>query len=117
MRLAYKAVAGYQIKLLQVMSDYKIPSLPKGGRGLKAPYETKTIRVPVPCLESIEKLVAGYHETGKTEIEQSTISYTDAVLEAEKILNSKMGQTKSAKQSVEKLLQVIYGHDLTLPLP
>lgn len=98
------------------MSDYKIPSLPKGGRGLKAPYETKTIRVPVPCLDAIEKVVAGYHETGKTEIEESTISYTDALLEAEKILNSKIGQTKSAKQSIEKLLQVIYKHSLPLPL-
>jgi hypothetical protein len=112
----HKAVTGYQIKLLQVMSDYTKPQLPKGGRGLKAPYETKTIRVPVPCLDAINKLVTSYHETGKTEIEDSTLSYTDAVLEAEKILNSNIGKTKSAKKSLEKLLQVIYKLDLILPI-
>ena len=96
------------------MSDYESTKLPKGGRGKKAPYETKTLRVPVPCLESIEKVVTAFHQTGMTEIPNNCLTYDEAILEAEKILDSKIGKTKSAKQSIEKLLQVIYKHSLPL---
>jgi hypothetical protein len=98
------------------MSDHEKPQLPKGGRGLRAPYETKTLRVPVPCLDTIEKVVATFHQNGSTEISNDCLTYDEAILEAEKILNTKMGQTKSAKQSIKKLLQVIYKHSLPLPL-
>jgi hypothetical protein len=106
----------HQIKVLQVMSDYDKPQLPKGGRGLRAPYETKTVRVPIPCLDAIDKVVATFHQNGSTEIDNDFLTYDEAILEAAKILNSKGNQTKSAKQSVEKLLQVIYKHSLPLPL-
>ena len=96
------------------MSDYESPKLPKGGRGKKAPYETKTLRVPVPCLDAINKVVATFHQTGSTEISNNCLTYDEAILEAEKIINSKMGNTKSAKNSIVKLLQVIYKHSLPL---
>lgn len=92
------------------MSDYENPRLPKGGRGKKAPYETKTIRVPVPCLEVITQIVNEYHLNGNVlQIGNNSIDRNQVMLEADKILNSSIGKTKSAKQAVKKLLQVIYG--------
>ncbi|MCT7969856.1 hypothetical protein NG799_26425 [Laspinema sp. D1] len=35
---------------------------PKGGRGKKAPYETKLMRVPVPMESQVEELSARYRE-------------------------------------------------------
>ena len=33
---------------------------PKGGRGKKAPYDTKLARIPVPLAEQINQLVERY---------------------------------------------------------
>jgi predicted RNase H-like nuclease (RuvC/YqgF family) len=35
-------------------------SLPKGGRGKKAPYETQQMRVPLPIKDDVNKLIASY---------------------------------------------------------
>lgn len=35
---------------------------PKGGRGKKAPYDTKLARIPVPLAEQINQLVERYQE-------------------------------------------------------
>jgi hypothetical protein len=35
---------------------------PKGGRGKKAPYQTKQMRVPVPVESQVEELSARYRE-------------------------------------------------------
>lgn len=96
------------------MSDYENPKLPKGGRGKKAPYETQTVRVPVPCLESVQSIINDFRNTGNAEIKSDLIDKNNAIEIAHEILDSRIGRTKSAKQSMEKLLQVIYGEDITL---
>ena len=95
-------------------------SKPTGGRGKKAPYETTTTRVPVPLLKSIEQQVDQYREfvvngtqpsvQGKETAAMTMTSYSEAVAHAKEILKQK----KSAKQSLEKLLQVLYGGKVTL---
>jgi hypothetical protein len=36
---------------------------PVGGRGKKAPYQTITIRVPLPIKDKVEKLIDEYHQS------------------------------------------------------
>lgn len=97
------------------MSDYTKPEIPKGGRGLKAPYTTQTVRVPSPCIESIQSIINGFRLTGELpKIKDNLIDKSKAIETAQDILTSRMGKTKSAKYSMEKLLQVIYGEDITL---
>lgn len=88
-------------------------NIPKGGRGKKAPYETTTIRVPVPLLKTIEEQVDQYREfvvNGTVTATASMMSYEDAVAHSKEILKQK----KSARQSIEKLLQVLYGCETNL---
>ena len=86
-------------------------SKPLGGRGKKAPYETLIMRVPVPLVSQVEQIVNNYRSEVIAGIpaRQKLINRDDAVQEAKKILNGK----KSARQSVLKLLQVLYGNDVT----
>lgn len=86
---------------------------PKGGRGIKAPYETTTMRVPVPLQAELEKRVEDYREflvNGTQPTEDRVVSRQDAIAHAKEILKQK----KSARQSIEKLLQVLYGGDIDL---
>ena len=94
------------IKPLQV---YTMEHKPKGGRGLKAPYETTIVRVPIPIKPSVDKLIADYRHSIDSPITYAIGNYPipldEAVIEARKIIDSK----KSARVSLIKLLQVIYG--------
>jgi hypothetical protein len=87
-------------------------NIPKGGRGKKAPYETTIIRVPVPLVESIERQVNEYREfvVNGTQPPYPAINLEVALIHAKQILKQK----KSAKVSLEKLLQVLYGDEVTL---
>ncbi len=92
---------------------------PIGGRGHKAQYKTKTIRIPVPIEPQVEKLSNIYRQAvsegswdnveGKELLGSITpidrLTRDEAIEEAYKILKSR----KSAKISLEKLLQVLYG--------
>lgn len=87
-----------------------------GGRGNKAPYETITIRVPKNLYPLVYQLS---HEVKESFRDESTdtvsLIYTKktlypAIEEARKILK----QRKSAKVSLEKLLQVLYDTEIKL---
>jgi len=94
------------IKLLQI---YTMEHKPKGGRGLKAPYETTIVRVPIPVKPSVDKLIDDYRHSIDSPITYAIDNYPipldKAIIEAKKIIASK----KSARISLTKLLQVIYG--------
>jgi len=86
-------------------------SKPLGGRGKKAPYETVTMRVPVPLVSQLEEIVDNYRNEVIAGIPatQKLMDRDDVIQEAKKILKG----TRSPKQSVLKLLQVLYGDDVT----
>jgi hypothetical protein len=92
---------------------------PLGGRGKKAPYLTTVMRVPTPIVEKVESLINGYRLSAihgqmtqddlrriePWHSEYTPISKTEAIEKAREILSQK----KSAKVSILKLLQVLYG--------
>lgn len=94
---------------------------PLGGRGKKAPYETAVIRVPVPLVPKIEKLIDDYRDlTIKGEESESEkypsfpaasilTTYQEALEEAKKILTVNTKSKRSTAECIAKLLQVLYG--------
>ena len=80
----------------------------KGGRGVKAPYETTNVRIPVPVKEQVESLANRYRET--LELDAELPSIESAIAEARKILVQK----KSARASLERLLTQLYRQPVTL---
>jgi hypothetical protein len=78
-------------------------SKPVGGRGKKAGYETKLMRVPLPVVSAIEKIVDNFRDGSENETKQ--LSFDEALQAAKKIMKKK----KSARQSLINLLQDIYG--------
>ena len=98
----------------------KMETKPKGGRGHKAPYKTKIMRVPEPIAYRLEELCDIYRQAslqgnwdgidGDLLVSTTPLDRLDknqAMEEAKKILKQK----KSARVSLEKLLQVLYGND------
>jgi hypothetical protein len=82
----------------------------KGGRGKKADYESKVIRVPLPIIGEVENLIENFHNdlsSNTLAVSTDSISLESAIEIATNILKSK----KSAKESVRKLLQVLYQVD------
>jgi hypothetical protein len=77
-------------------------NIPKGGRGVKAPYETVVIRVPKPIEPDILELVQSYRD-GSHKPVTSNLDKQQLLDTANKILSQK----KSAKLSIEKLLQIL----------
>lgn len=75
-----------------------------GGRGKKAPYDTVVIRIPQPIVNQVNLLVDDFRQNFPASLLQKVITKELAIEEAKKILKSK----KSAKQSLVKLLQVLY---------
>lgn len=94
---------------------------PKGGRGLKAPYETTHARIPVPLKPKIDKLVDEYRELildGK-QPEREKFNCPDSMTlttvgEAKAIAQDILKQKKSAKISLEKLLTSLYNGEVKL---
>lgn len=91
---------------------------PKGGRGKQAPYQTKTMRVPLPLINQFENQIEEFRDIAINGIADQAdpcsvaisrmgndkITRNEAIERAKAILKSK----KSARISMVKLLQVIY---------
>jgi hypothetical protein len=81
----------------------------RGGRGVKAPYESTHVRIPVPIKDRVEELSKAYKD-GRLEESSYPLSLEDAVEASRKILKQK----KSARVSMENLLADIYGKNACL---
>jgi len=79
----------------------------KGGRGKKADYETKVIRVPLPIVGEVENIIQSFRKDLPHNDSNELKSLSEAIAIASNILKSK----KSAKESIKKLLQVLYEVD------
>jgi hypothetical protein len=90
----------------------------KGGRGLKAPYETTHVRVPVPIKDKVQQLIDDYKNNQDTqqvnqqddEQDNNLIDFDKAVELARQVLKQK----KSARVSLQNLLTGIYGKEVSL---
>lgn len=82
----------------------------RGGRGVKAPYESTHVRIPVPIKDKVEQLSQAYKDGKLDELEPQFMSLENAV----EIARSLLTHRKSARVSMEKLLKEIYGEDVTL---
>jgi chromosome segregation ATPase len=74
-------------------------SVPKGGRGKKAPYETQQMRVPLPIKDDVNKLIAAYR--GLT-LQQQIISINDLTSLKNEIQNLNTA-LMNANKEIEKL--------------
>lgn len=81
----------------------------KGGRGVKAPYETTHVRVPLPIKDKVQQIIDDY-KNGTDSRGNDIIEYEQALELAKEILKHK----KSARVSLKNLLTGIYGKDVTL---
>jgi hypothetical protein len=81
----------------------------RGGRGIKAPYESTHVRIPVPIKQRVEELSKAYKD-GRLDESSQSMSFEDAIEASRKILK----QRKSAQISVESLLAAIYGKNVCL---
>lgn len=83
---------------------------PVGGRGIRAPYETTHIRVPIPIKPEVERLIERYRIGENTDDINPITGLESASVIAKNIL----GQKKSARVSLSKLLTAIYGQNVRL---
>jgi len=81
----------------------------KGGRGVKAPYESTHVRVPMPIKHEVEALIQSYKD-GCVQPKVDFLSLDEATKAAKEILKNK----KSARVSLQSLLTAIYKIDVTL---
>jgi len=81
----------------------------RGGRGVKAPYESTHVRVPMPVKDRVEDLIKAYKD-GRMDEKKELPPVEEVVEIARDILKKR----KSAKVSVESLLTAIYGKDVCL---
>ena len=93
---------------------------PKGGRGKQAPYQTTTIRIPLPLKPSVDKLVEDYRSDVFSPIlsaiaknQDAPIPLNEAILKAQEILGDKKA---NKKVTVKRLLEAIYGNKISLSL-
>lgn len=84
-------------------------SVNKGGRGLKAPYETTHVRVPIPVKDKVQQIIDDY-KNGIDSNANDIMEYEQALELAKEILKHK----KSAKISLTNLLTGIYGKKVVL---
>lgn len=82
----------------------------RGGRGVKAPYESTHVRIPLPIKDKVELLSKAYKDGTLDDSESQILDLNDAVELARGILKQK----KSARVSLENLLKSIYGQDVCL---
>lgn len=86
----------------------------KGGRGLKAPYETTHIRVPVPIKDKIQGMIDAYKESLDPSVDTSEGKKLLTPNEAIEIAQAILTQKKNARISMGKLLTAIYGEEIKL---
>lgn len=93
----------------------------KGGRGYKAPYKSKTMRIPIPLENAIDRFCDEYRLNPEkfTEPEElilkafhnkepkPAMDVDEALVKVRAILR----QRKSAKQSIKKLLHLLFADD------
>lgn len=85
---------------------------PKGGRGIKAPYETTHLRIPLPIKAEIEKLIDNYRASVIDGIEPENngiIPLQDAIELCQKLMRAKTTKI----DSFCKLLTAIYKTDVS----
>lgn len=96
---------------------------PKGGRGYKAPYVTKQVRIPKPIETQVDQLVERYQDyltTGGSPDEPPSLLDLDRSDDIEnlrsevKTLQKKLVQLMQSKNKQEKALQLIR-HAVTPP--
>lgn len=97
------------VPLIKLVSRVNIMTVWRGGRGVKAPYESTHVRIPVPIKERVEELSKAYKD-GRLEDSSQPPSLEDAIEASRRILK----QRKSARISVESLLAAIYGKNVCL---
>ena len=81
----------------------------RGGRGVKAPYETTHVRVPTEIKERVEELSKAFKDGRLNQVDEIA-TFDIAIDEARTILKRK----KSARVSMESLLTAIYGKQISL---
>lgn len=79
---------------------------PKGGRGNVAPYESRTVRTPLPVKGEVDR-VADYFYRHNYQVPVTAVFYDEAVQIAQQVLKQKKG----AKVSIKSLLKKLYGVD------
>ena len=85
---------------------------PKGGRGIKAPYETTHLIIPLPIKAEIEKLIDNYRASVIDGIEPENngiIPLQDAIELCQKLMRAKTTKI----DSFCKLLTAIYKTDVS----
>jgi hypothetical protein len=87
----------------------------KGGRGVKAPYSSKVLRIPEPILDDVEKLLDEFYNGSENPLKNYSLDSTVATQQAIEILEQNKTSKRSTKICLEKLLQVIYA-DITIKL-
>ena len=92
----------------------------KGGRGKKAPYESVTVRVPVPIQEAVQEICDTYRDSLDVDVALAILSNSDvdslplSELESIELAQSILRSKKSAKWSMSRLLSGIYSKDIVL---
>ena len=81
----------------------------KGGRGLKAPYDTTHVRVPMPIKDKVQQLVDDY-KNGVNSSDSEMLDIESAINLAKNILKNKKG----AREPMQELLTGIYDKDINL---
>lgn len=87
----------------------------KGGRGLKAPYTSKAVRIPSPILDDVEKMLDNFYNGIDDPIKNYSLDSSVAIEQAKEILEQNKTSKRSTKVCLEKLLQVIYA-DISIKL-
>mgnify|MGYP006902062182 CR=1 FL=1 len=85
-------------------SMVQLMSKPVGGRGKRAPYSSRPMRVPDPIRPQVEKLVTAFYESDQQDEVSEMPDLETAITEARAILKAK----KSARASLQRLLTVLY---------
>ncbi len=91
----------------------------KGGRGIKAGYSSKVVRVPDPVYPEVEQMITKFYLNGIEDKNQLSIFGAllpqEALEKAQEILDKNIKSKRSTKDCLTKLLQVIYS-DTSLKL-
>lgn len=81
----------------------------KGGRGKKAPYESKTVRIPLPLEEKVNQLIQEFHDgRSSDDSSNSLVNHLAKIDEAISIAKDILKSKKSAKISLTKFIANLY---------
>jgi len=89
---------------------------PKGGRGIKAPYKTQQMRVPIPIKACVNELIVNFRDSVFKEEKDGnylTNLLTDAEISKNEILNLKTSLSES-KQQVNNLYSALDDKELQI---